>query len=217
MKIYITKVCRKLKNLREEKKLTQEKMAELLGISRQSIISVERGKSLPSLSLALKLGEIFDATLEELFLNRKEGEKTMDHDLMPWSPLREMDHFFDEEPFSRSTFRGLHFPAVNVRQTEKNVIITADIPGVKEKDLQIEVGENFLNIGGERREEKEENEEGYFRREVNYGSFQRSIPLPTKIKPDKAEATLEDGQLKIVLEKIKLTKPEVTKVKIKKV
>ena len=224
MKIYITHISRRLKNLREEKKLTQEELAHQLGISRQSIISAEKGKCLPSLPLALKIAEIFDLTLEEIFNPqtpvlkegfKKGGETNMDRDLIPWSPFRDIDRFFDEEMPVRHT-RVFAFPAVNVKQTDKDVIVTADIPGVKENDLQLEVGENSISLSGERREEKEEKDEGYFRREVSYGSFHRQIPLPTAVKSDKAEATLTEGQLKIVIPKLEAAKPKVTKIKVKK-
>ena len=73
MKIYITHISRKIRNLREEKKLTQEELAEKLGISRQSIISVEKGKCLPSLPLALRISELFNLAFDSI-KNKKSGE-----------------------------------------------------------------------------------------------------------------------------------------------
>lgn len=222
IKISISKVSRRIKNLREEKKLTQEKLAEQLGISRQSIISVERGKCLPSLPLALRIAETFKKSLEELFLE-KGGETNMPHHLMPWSPFGDLDQFFEDDDWpmrstypTRSTHRGWQFPAVNIRQTDKDVTLTANIPGIKEENISIEVGNDFVDIAGERKAEKEEREEDYYRKEISYGTFTRRIPLPTEVKADKAEATIKDGQLKIVIPKLSPEKPKVTKIKVKK-
>jgi HSP20 family protein len=224
VKIYIRSFSTKVKNLREEKNLTQEELAEQLGISRQSIISVERGKNLPSLPLALRIAEIFDRSFDELFFGKQnkknnfEGVKTMSRGLMPWSPLGDLDRFFDDEeaPQARARFRPLAVPPVNVKQTEKEIILTADIPGVKDEDLNIEIGDEFVDLTGVRKEEQEDEEEGYYRKEVSYGSFARRIPLPAAVNSNKAEATIKDGQLKVVLPKLEPTKPKVTKIKIKK-
>jgi HSP20 family protein len=224
MKIYISRVSRRIKNLREERKLTQEELADQLGISRQSIISVEKGKCLPSLPLALRLAEIFHATLEELFLGIKNNQKKgviMPRQLLPWSPFgADFDRLFDDDdvaisPF-RPRFRGLAFPSVNVKQTDKDIILTADIPGLKEEDLQLEVGDDFVDLSGERREEEKTDEEGYFRQEVRYGNFARRIPLPAEVNANKAEATIKDGLLKLVIPKLTPEKPKTTKIKVKK-
>ncbi|MCL5410859.1 MAG: Hsp20 family protein [Patescibacteria group bacterium] len=222
MKIYITHISRKIKNLREEKKLTQEELAEKLGISRQSIISVEKGKCLPSLPLALRISELFDLAFDEIFGNQKthikeEGEKIMPHPLTPWSPFGDLDRFFEDENASAwPSRRVIAFPAVNVKQKDKEVILTADIPGIKEDELQVEVGSDFVDISGERKEEEKIEEEGYFRQEVRYGSFARRILLPAEIKTGSVEATIKNGTLKLVMPKIEAAKPKVTKIKIKK-
>ena len=224
VKIYIRSFSARVKNLREEKKLTQEELADQLGISRQSIISVERGKSLPSLPLAFRIAEIFDRTFDELFFGKtnkidKEGGKNpMPRPIMPFAPFSDMDRFFEDEDSFPTRFRRqtLAVPPVNVKQTEKEVIITADIPGVKEDDLNIEIGDEFVDLAGVRKEKQETEEAGFYRKEISYGSFARRIPLPVPVNSDKAEATIKEGQLKIVLPKLEPAKPKVTKIKIKK-
>ena len=219
IRIYIKRFSRRLKNLREEKNLTQEELANQLGISRQSIISVEKGKCLPSLPLALRMAEIFKQNFENLFLEKptQKGGETMPRFITPWSPFRDLDNFFsDEEGTSNPRMRGFQFPMINVKQADKDVTITADIPGLKEEDLNIEVGDNFVDITGERKEEVEENEEGYIHQEIRYGTFSRRIPLPAEVKSDKAEATIKNGLLKIVIPKLEPEKPKVTKIKVKK-
>lgn len=221
MKIYTTFASKKIRDLREEKRLTQEALADQLGISRQSIISVEKGKCLPSLPLALRIAEIFDSTLEEIFNPNKKyfergGEKTMPRHLMPWSPFGDLDPFFEDEDFLPTRFgrRALTFPAVNVKETEKEVILTADIPGIKEDELAVEVGNDFVDISGERQQEEKIEKEDYFRQELRYGAFSRRIPLPVEVRSDKAEATVKNGQLKLVIPKVEIAKPKVTKIKI---
>lgn len=217
IKIYISRVSRKIKNLREEKNLTQEELAEQLGISRQSIISVEKGKCLPSLPLALHIAEIFNLNLQELFLNNKDGgEKMHPRPLMPWSPLGNLDHFFEDDDLGTRPKARFSFPAINVKETDKEIIVMADIPGMSVDDLEIEVGNNFINISGERREEQKEEDEGYFHQEVTYGTFSRRIPLPAEVKPEETQATNKNGQLKITLPKKQAEKPKVTKIKVKK-
>ncbi|MBM2821152.1 MAG: heat shock protein Hsp20, family protein [Candidatus Berkelbacteria bacterium] len=223
IKIYIHRVSRRIKNLREGRDLTQEALADQLGISRQSIISVEKGKCLPSLPLALRIAEIFNTSLESIFLGannpalqeKKEGDK-MPRFIAPWSPFGDLDRFFDEDLPIRPRIRGFQFPMINVKHSDKDITVTADIPGLKEEDLNIEVGDTFVDISGERKEEITEEDEGFVHQEVRYGSFVRRIPLPTKVDAEKTEATIKDGQLKIVIPKLEPEKPKVTKIKVKK-
>lgn len=220
MNIYITRISKKIRNMREEKKLTQEELAEQLGISRQSIISVEKGKCLPSLPLAMRIANIFNFNFDEIFnpdKYKKKGGEIMTHTLMPWSPFGDLDRFFEEDDSWRlPKTKALQFPMVNVKQSEKEITITADIPGIKEEDISIEVSDNFVDISGERKEETKKEEEGYFHQEFRYGSFARRIPLPAEVKANKAEAVIKNGQLQIIIPKIQAEKPKVTKVKVKK-
>ena len=220
IRIYFKRFSRRFKNLREEKNLTQEELAEQLGISRQSIISVEKGKCLPSLPLALRIAEIFKQNLEDFFLEKPIGKGGETHfgDLDPSRLARaEADRFFeDEDSPAWPRMRGWQFPAVNVKQSDKDVIVTADIPGTEEEDVNIEVGDTFVDISGERKEEIKQEDEGYFHQEVRYGSFARRVPLPTEVNADKAEAMIKNGQLILVLPKLAPEKPKVTKIKVKK-
>lgn len=224
MKIYVTYISKRIKNLREEKKLTQEALADQLGISRQSIISVEKGKCLPSLPLALRMANIFNSTLEDIFNPqkidefKKGGENQMPNPLMPLSPFRDLDRFFSDEEIFPITprWKGMAFPAINVKQSDKEIIVMADIPGIEEDELQIEVGEDFVDISGERKEEKKEEKEGYDHQEIRYGSFSRRIPLSVEVVASRAEATIKNGLLSLTIPKLEAAKPKVTKIKIKK-
>ncbi len=222
MKIIITRISRRIRNLREEQNLTQEELAHKLGISRQSIISVEKGKCLPSLPLALRIAEIFQKSFEDIFNEKqleKGGENIMPRFITPWSPFRELDGFFDsdEDQPTQKGIRGFHFPMINVKQSDKNVTVKADIPGLKEEDINIEIGDTFIDLSGEKTEEIKTEEEGFVHQEIRFGSFSRRIPLPTEVNAEKTEATIKDGQLIIIAPKLESEKPKVTKVKIKKV
>jgi HSP20 family protein len=110
----------------------------------------------------------------------------------------------------------IHAPSVNVSQTNKNVVVGVDIPGVLEKDLDIEVTEDTLAIKGERKEEKEEKKKDYYKRECSYGQFSRVISLPAVVESKKAKAKLKDGTLTVTVPKVEKVKPKTAKVKVKK-
>ncbi|HTL52289.1 MAG TPA: Hsp20/alpha crystallin family protein [Planctomycetota bacterium] len=128
---------------------------------------------------------------------------------------RNMNKMFEEfftgsdmEPFEPSRFgfsKGAFTPAVNVADHEKEIEVTAELPGMEEKEIQVSVQDDFLTISGEKKEEKEEKKEnGYYRMERHYGSFQRVVALPAEVAADKAEAKFKNGVLHITLPK----KPE---------
>jgi HSP20 family protein len=93
------------------------------------------------------------------------------------------------------------FPEMDVSETDKEVKVTAELPGIDEKDLEVSVDEGGLTVRGEKREEHEEEKKGYYLSERSYGSFHRHIPLPSGLIPDKAEAKFRNGVLKINIPK----------------
>lgn len=92
------------------------------------------------------------------------------------------------------------WPEIEISQQGNKLVVQADIPGLKKDDVTVELRDNELCISGERREEKQTNEQGYFRSERTYGSFCRTVPLPEGAKPDTATATFENGVLKVEIE-----------------
>lgn len=88
-------------------------------------------------------------------------------------------------------------PQVEVRQRGDHIVVRADLPGVKREDVQIDVENDMLTIRGERREERQDEREGFVRSERMYGHFSRTIPLPEGVDPDRCEATFKDGVLEI--------------------
>jgi len=106
--------------------------------------------------------------------------------------------------------------AVDVYETEDNVIVEAAMPGVKPEEIEVSLTGDVLTIKGETKAEKEVKEESYIRRERRYGSFCRSVSLPSGLEGDKAEAEFEHGVLKLTIPKAEEVKPKVIEVKTKK-
>lgn len=114
---------------------------------------------------------------------------------------------FEESDIIQSTWS----PAVDIYETENELVLTAELPGVEEKDVEIKVEDNTLSLRGERKFEKETREENYHRIERAYGSFYRSFSLPNYVDQEKISAEYENGLLKVHLPK----KPEVKPRKVK--
>jgi len=127
-----------------------------------------------------------------------------------------MDRLF-EDSFVRSSglFPGLRTeaPAVDMFQTDKSVVVKASLPGMKAEDVEVSIVGDMLTLKGEHREEEEVNEENYFRKEMRFGSFTRSLEIPVPVKVDKAEAVFEDGVLTLTLPKREAVQPKTIKVK----
>lgn len=98
--------------------------------------------------------------------------------------------------------RALAFsPKLDVAETETEVKVTAELPGMEEKDIDISVDGEMLTIKGEKKQEKEEKKEESYRLERTYGSFRRDILLPSRVEVDKVKATFAKGVLKVTLPK----------------
>ena len=113
------------------------------------------------------------------------------------------DDFFPEVDEPRSTLAPPAFwPKVDVKETDGEVHVTAELPGVDEKDVEVSLVGDLLTIKGEKKEEKEEKSEERYRWERTYGSFRRSVSLPCEVNSEKAAATFAKGVLTIVLPKV---------------
>jgi HSP20 family protein len=121
------------------------------------------------------------------------------------APYREQDR---DESLTTSSFA----PAVDVYEDEHTVTLKIEVPGIEEKDIDVQVENNTLTVHGERKIEKEEKEENYRRVERQYGSFTRTFTLPTTVDTDGVAATYDKGVLKIALPKKAEAKPKQIKV-----
>ncbi|TDT72016.1 heat shock protein Hsp20 [Hypnocyclicus thermotrophus] len=128
-----------------------------------------------------------------------------------WNPfLREKDYFdsifdsFDSFFGSPSLFSdNFQKFSTDISETDNAYIISADLPGVKKEDVKLELHEGYLKISAERKEEKEEKNKKFFRKERIYGSFVRNIPLPNylNITKEEIEAKFENGVLNVTIPK----------------
>lgn len=113
-------------------------------------------------------------------------------------------------PFEAAT------PRVDVSETDKEIEITAELPGLSENDVEISLTEDVLTLKGEKKSEREEKDKNYYVSERSFGSFRRSIPLPSGVDQDKVKATFKNGVLRITVPKTEEAKKEVKKIAVSK-
>lgn len=136
---------------------------------------------------------------------------------------REMNRLFDDffKGFGLSGTAqeagaaGMFVPQVDMTEDEKSVRVAAELPGMDEKNIDINLSRDSLTIKGEKREEKEEKGQESFYTERSFGSFSRVVPLPAEVDPDRAEATFSKGVLLITMPKVRPEKKEQKKIEVK--
>lgn len=144
--------------------------------------------------------------------------------LIRWEPMREMmtlreamDRLFDDaftRPLSLGTVSSA-LPAVDLYQTTDDVVLKAILPGLKSEDVQVSISGDVLTLRGELKQQEAREDATWHIREQRFGSFERSIMLPTEVQADKAKADFEDGVLTIVLPKAETVKPRTINIKPK--
>ena len=127
--------------------------------------------------------------------------------LLGWDPFREMTPFLPEEAAMGFS------PDFEVKETKDGFIFKADVPGIKESDLDVNVAGNRLTVSGKREQEKQEQSETYYTYERSYGSFTRSFTLPEGTAADAVRAELKDGVLTLTLPKTPEAQPKKIQVK----
>lgn len=143
--------------------------------------------------------------------------------IIRWDPFRDlmtlrekMNRLFEEAFMTRGEEKelvsGTWTPSVDVYETENALILSAEVPGIEENDIEIKIENSTLTLHGERKFEKETKEENFHRIERAYGSFHRSFTLPNYIDQDKIKAEHENGILKITMPKKTEMKPRKVKV-----
>ncbi|WP_457600983.1 Hsp20/alpha crystallin family protein [Hydrogenivirga sp.] len=132
--------------------------------------------------------------------------------LAVWTPFAELERIrreFDrllEDAFPVGEREQILAPPVDVYETDTEVVVKAEVPGVKKEDIDVTIKENAVHIRAERKEEKEEKTENVHRVERFYGVIERVVPLPTEVKPEEAKAEYKDGVLEIRIPKVKVSK-----------
>jgi HSP20 family protein len=120
---------------------------------------------------------------------------------------REIDFLFDRFGLERNFFEPAETvwtPDIEMFRRDNTLVVRADIPGLTKEDVTIELTEGQLILRGERKHEKEEKKEGYYRAERTFGAFYRTLPLPEGAKLDEAKATIKDGVLEVIVPMTKL-------------
>jgi HSP20 family protein len=122
---------------------------------------------------------------------------------------RQMDRLFDayRERSQGSVGAGV-YPAINITEDTEAYYVSAELPGVKSTDLDLNVTDNQLTLAGERKIPAETEEARYHRREREAGRFSRAIRLPDNIDPDRVRARLADGVLTVTISKAEMAKPK---------
>ena len=115
---------------------------------------------------------------------------------------REVDRLFDDflQGWSPSSFGGgRNWPSLEVKDSDNEIRVTAELPGMSERDVELSIDEGVLTIRGERQQASDDKARGFSER--YYGKFERRLALPRGIEPDKAEARFEHGELTVTIPK----------------
>lgn len=141
-----------------------------------------------------------------------------------WEPLRtlpdiqsEMNRLFDSffgRPATAAVGERMWAPLLDVYETKDDLVVSFDLPGMSEKDVNISITGEVLTVKGERRVERELKDESYHRMERIHGKFERAIQLPIPVQADKVKASYRDGVLEIKLPKAEEVKPKEIKINI---
>jgi HSP20 family protein len=138
--------------------------------------------------------------------------------LIRWEPVRELNTLqnemnrlfntmFDAQLPNGGTGGRRWLPAMDLAETEDEFVLRADLPGISEQDVNIELEDNVLTVSGERKGEHEEKREGVHRVERAYGSFSRSLTLPEGVNPESIKASFDKGVLTVHIPKPEERKP----------
>jgi len=117
------------------------------------------------------------------------------------------------EGWNMPFFQRSRFPAVDIAEDENQIVVKAEVPGCEADDIDISVHGNTMTISGEKKQEQEKKEKGYYHVERHYGSFRRDLTLPADVDTKSIEAACKDGILSIVLPKAEKAKSVKVKVK----
>jgi HSP20 family protein len=139
-----------------------------------------------------------------------------------WDPVRnlgdiqgEVNRLFDSffgRPATVATGERMWAPLSDMYETKDDLFVTFELPGVREKDVNVSITGDVLTVKGERKLDRDLNDEGYYRLERVYGKFERALPLPMPVQADKVKATYRDGVLEIRLPKVEAVKPKEIKI-----
>jgi HSP20 family protein len=145
---------------------------------------------------------------------QREMNRVFDDFFRSWD-MPSMSRSFDLSPFSTFEYSATT-PRIDVHETDKEVRVSAELPGMTEKDIDVSVSKKSLTISGEKKQESEQNIKGWYRMERSYGAFSRSIPLPCEVDQDKCSASFKNGVLTVSLSKTPQAQASRKSISIKK-
>lgn len=116
-----------------------------------------------------------------------------------------IEDFMAESPTAAGAFKDVMKPLADVKETDEEVVVTIDLPGMDKGDVEISVTEDTLEVKAERKTEKEEKEEEFYKKERTFARFERSLTLPAEVRAEEARASLKDGVLEVHLPKVEVT------------
>lgn len=154
----------------------------------------------------------------------------MAKELQVWKPFRELapfrefermrremdrlwDSFFERRP-TKAEEAGEFLPALDLAETDNELVVKCEVPGLEPKDIDISLSDGMLTIKGEKKQEREEKQADYHLVERSYGTFTRSIQLPKEVQSEKISASYKNGILKINLPKSEEAKKKEIKIKV---
>jgi HSP20 family protein len=161
----------------------------------------------------------------------KEGEKER-KGIAPWQPFSEMARWEREMERTLDDFLGRRFrplwgehwwpvrdvgveaPVLDLYEEKDEIVAKVELPGLEKSDIEVHISDKLLTIKGEKKKEEETKKENYYRLERSYGSFIRSVELPTEVQGEKARASFKNGVLEIRLPKSEEAKKKETRVKV---
>ncbi len=155
--------------------------------------------------------------------SKQEVEPRVEDRESPYLALqRELNRVFDdfysrfERPFGAvGGLAGMTGPSADVTETENEIEVTVELPGMDEKDIDLSVSEDVLTIRGEKKAEREESRQGFYMSERSYGSFHRRIPLPAEVDTESVSAEFKKGVLTVILPKTPEAKAKVRRIEVK--
>jgi HSP20 family protein len=165
-------------------------------------------------NVPVKREEVTRAAAHPLMSLRDDIDRMFDNFMRGTWPS--MGRWFDFEPFrgvGRTVFALA--PSVDVCETDNSYEITAELPGMSEKDIELTLTENVLTLKGEKKEEREEKKKDYYLSERSYGSFQRSFTMPSDANAEKITTSFKNGVLSISIPKSEEAKAKTRKIEVK--
>ncbi|HVN94803.1 MAG TPA: Hsp20/alpha crystallin family protein [Syntrophorhabdaceae bacterium] len=157
------------------------------------------------------------ATKESKELVKKEADT-------PMVGLRDMERWFEDvfrrpfslfgHPFPRFSQAEEIVPSIDILKDKDDIVVKAELPGVKKEDIDVTLTEDTITISGEKKNEQEVKKKDYYHYESSYGSFSRTFNLPAKVQSDKAKTKIKDGILEIRIPKTEEAKKKEVKVKV---